>query len=122
MVSADLHVSLNFPVTTSQIWRKDFYVPAGSTIADAIALSGIANAFPDLDLGSLGKGIFGIKCSSQQFVQEGDRIELYRKLVFDPKESRRRRAEHRKAGILTKKHLRQKKSRINNYTEHRDNT
>lgn len=122
MATADLQVSLSFPVTTGHIWRKSFYVPSGSTVADAIALSGIANVFPDLDLGSLGKGIFGIKCSTRQLVEEGDRVELYRKLVFDPKESRRRRAEHRKAGILTKKHLRQKKSRINNYTEHRDNT
>ncbi|GAA4418838.1 hypothetical protein GCM10011450_04900 [Advenella faeciporci] len=122
MAIADLQVSLSFPVTTSHIWRKSFYVPAGSTVADAIALSGIAHAFPDLDLGSLGKGVYGVKCSPRQLVEEGDRVELYRKLVFDPKESRRRRAEHRKAGILTKKHLRQKKSRINNYTEHRDNT
>lgn len=121
MATADLHVSLRFPVTASHIWCKSFSVPAGSTIADAIALSGVANAFPGQDIGSLGMGVFGIKCSARQMVQEGDRIELYRKLVFDPKESRRRRAEHRKAGILTKKHLRQKKSRINNYTEHRDN-
>ncbi|MFV9473623.1 RnfH family protein [Advenella sp. RU8] len=122
MATADLHVSLSFPATASHIWHKIFCVPAGSTVADAIALSGVADAFPSLDLVSLGKGIYGIKCSSRQMVQDGDRIELYRKLVFDPKESRRRRAEHRKAGILTKKHLRQKKSRINNYTEHRDNT
>ncbi|MBK1781237.1 RnfH family protein [Advenella sp. WQ 585] len=122
MATADLHISLSFPVTASHIWCKSFCVPAGSTIADAIAISGIANAFPELDISSLGKGVFGIKCAPGQTVQEGDRIELYRKLVFDPKESRRRRAEHRKAGILTKRHLRQKKSRINNYTEHRDNT
>lgn len=67
-------------------------VPAGSTVWAAVAASGILGEFPDLDPARDGVGIYGQACRLDDFVGDGDRIELYRPLAADPKESRRRRA------------------------------
>jgi len=48
--------------------------------------------FPELVLAELQAGIFGVTCKLDQPVKEGDRIEIYRPLVHDPKEARRQRA------------------------------
>ena len=65
-------------------------LPAGSTVADAIAASGLRDELPS----SLDTGIFGKRCPPEELLGDGDRVEIYRELVFDPKESRRRRAAH----------------------------
>lgn len=65
-------------------------LPAGSTVADALAASGIAGRHPGLDLSRL--GIFGRRVAGDVAVAEGDRLEIYRPLAVDPKEARRRRA------------------------------
>ena len=63
----------------------------GSTLADALAASAVA-----VRLGSARRfGIFGQLCRPDQVLADGDRIELYRPLLVDPKEARRRRAEVR---------------------------
>lgn len=69
-------------------------VPAGTTIGEAIALSGVAVAY-DLDLSGITVGVFGERRRLDALVRDGDRIELYRPLRADPKEARRRRAEAR---------------------------
>ena len=70
-------------------------VPEGTTVAQAIALSGIAAAYPDIDLGAMRTGIFGTLASRQTLLREGDRVEIYRALATDPKEARRRRSRRR---------------------------
>ncbi|NLY64311.1 MAG: RnfH family protein [Alcaligenaceae bacterium] len=120
MATVELNISVYFPVSPNHVWRTNLSVPPGTTIAQAIDLCGMANEFPDIDIATLGMGIFGIKQPPGHVVSDGDRIELYRKLVFDPKESRRRRAEHRKAGILKKKHLKPNRKRSISYTEYKD--
>lgn len=65
-------------------------LPAGATVADALAASGVAGRHPGLDLSQL--GIFGRRVRGDGRVADGDRVEIYRPLALDPKESRRQRA------------------------------
>ncbi|WP_295475276.1 RnfH family protein [uncultured Pseudomonas sp.] len=69
-------------------------VPAGSTLMQAVLASGIAQSFPELDLQASAMGIFGkvVKDPAAHVLEAGDRIEIYRPLLADPKEVRRLRA------------------------------
>ena len=67
-------------------------VPTGTTLKDAIELSGIREEFPDLEVDPSRVGIFGNKAGFEDQLREGDRVEIYRPLIADPKESRRKRA------------------------------
>ena len=64
----------------------------GATIAQVIRASGILESFPEIDLSRQRVGIFGEIASLQDPVHDGDRVEIYRPLVADPKETRKRRA------------------------------
>ena len=80
-----------------QVWLKSLRLPKPATVAQALEASGFAQAFPDLDPWRQGIGIFGQLRAADAALADGDRIEIYRSLTFDPKESRARRAEHRRA-------------------------
>jgi putative ubiquitin-RnfH superfamily antitoxin RatB of RatAB toxin-antitoxin module len=67
-------------------------VAAGSTAAGAIAQSGLPEMFESFELNPDMVGVFGQKVSLEQVLQDGDRVELYRPLIADPKEVRRQRA------------------------------
>lgn len=67
-------------------------VPAGTTAKEAVEQSNIARKFPELDSENQPMGIFGHQIKASQVLREGDRVELYRPLLCDPKEVRRRRA------------------------------
>ncbi|WP_025857100.1 RnfH family protein [Pseudomonas sp. CHM02] len=69
-------------------------VPAGTSLRAAVQASGIAVHFPGLDLADCPLGIFGKVATDADMraVQAGDRIEIYRPLLADPKEVRRLRA------------------------------
>lgn len=69
-------------------------VPAGCSVRSALQLSGIAGEFAELDLASCAVGIFGkvVVDPEHCLVRTGDRIEIYRPLLADPKEVRRLRA------------------------------
>ena len=70
-------------------------VVSGTTLLDAVRQSGITGYFPDIDLESAKMGVFGkvIPRPAEYIVKAGDRIEIYRPLIADPKEVRKRRAE-----------------------------
>lgn len=85
-----------------QLWRKTLKCPVGFTVGEALAGSGLHEAFPDLSADSVSVGIFGVACAMDQVLSDDDRVEIYRPLHFDPKESRRRRALHK----LSKKRAR----------------
>jgi len=72
-------------------------LPPGSSVADALALSGIAARHPDIDLAAAAVGIFGARVGLRAKLSDGDRVEIYRPLQADPKELRRRRAVRRRA-------------------------
>jgi putative ubiquitin-RnfH superfamily antitoxin RatB of RatAB toxin-antitoxin module len=69
-------------------------VPEGTTVRAAVLASGIGGEFPELDLASCPVGIFGkqVMAPEARVLQAGDRIEIYRPLLADPKEIRRQRA------------------------------
>lgn len=79
------------------VWMRELSLPEGATVAEALAASGFADAFPVVQPWERGVGIFGRAAEPQARLADGDRVEIYRGLSFDPKESRRRRAEHRRA-------------------------
>ena len=66
--------------------------PAGVTVEEAIRLSGVLEQFPDIDLAVNKVGVFGKLSKLAATLQAGDRVEIYRPLIADPKESRRQRA------------------------------
>jgi putative ubiquitin-RnfH superfamily antitoxin RatB of RatAB toxin-antitoxin module len=67
-------------------------VPADSTVQQALLISGFGKEFPELDLTLCPVGVFGKAVSLERTVEQGDRIEIYRPLLADPKEIRRLRA------------------------------
>jgi hypothetical protein len=67
-------------------------VPAGATALDALRASGLLERHPEIDLARQTIGIYGKLVSAQSPLRDGDRVEVYRPLVVEPKEARRRRA------------------------------
>lgn len=67
-------------------------VPAGTTVLDAAQQSGVTGKFEGIDLENSKFGIFGKVVSPTLALQEGDRVEIYRPLIADPKEVRKARA------------------------------
>lgn len=64
-----------------------------STLKQAIEQSGILERFPEIDLNTVNKvGLFGKVVALEQPLRDGDRIEIYRPLIADPKEVRKQRA------------------------------
>ena len=72
-------------------------VPMGTTLGEAIELSGIKNEFPDIQVDPSRLGVFSVKAGLDDVLRAGDRVEIYRPLIADPKEARRARAEKEKA-------------------------
>jgi hypothetical protein len=69
-------------------------VPFGTSLREAIRVSGVAMHFPEVDLADCPLGIFGavVADADVRAVRAGDRVEIYRPLLADPKEVRRLRA------------------------------
>ncbi len=71
-------------------------VPAEATVEEIIKQSGILETFPEIDLAVNKVGVFGKLTKLGNTLRPGDRVEIYRKLIADPKEVRRKRAEEGK--------------------------
>jgi putative ubiquitin-RnfH superfamily antitoxin RatB of RatAB toxin-antitoxin module len=68
-------------------------VPADCQVEEAIKRSGMLERYPHIDLSTDKVGIFGKMCKLNASLNHKDRIEIYRPLIADPKESRRQKAE-----------------------------
>lgn len=68
-------------------------IEEGTSVEQAIQKSGILKRFPEIDLSNHKVGIWNRTCKLDDNPRDGDRIEIYRPLIADPKEVRRRRAE-----------------------------
>lgn len=66
----------------------------GATLYDAVVQSGMANRIAGLDIETAPLGVFGKveRSPKQRVLQGGERVEIYRPLIADPKESRKKRA------------------------------
>lgn len=67
-------------------------VPEGTTIKEAIVLSGIISYFSQINPDTATVGIFSRVEKLSSIVKQGDRVEIYRPLIADPKEMRKLRA------------------------------
>lgn len=68
-------------------------VNEGSTAYDAVNQSGITKIFTEIDLETVGMGVFGKAVKAKEYlVKAGDRVEIYRPLIADPKAVRKARA------------------------------
>jgi putative ubiquitin-RnfH superfamily antitoxin RatB of RatAB toxin-antitoxin module len=65
-------------------------VAAGTTVREALLASGLAEEFPEIDPACCSLGIFGQSVAGEREVCSGERVEIYRPLLIDPKEARRR--------------------------------
>lgn len=71
----------------------------GAVVEDAIRQSGVLEQFPEIDLAANKVGVFGKLAKLDAALQPGDRVEIYRALIADPKEARRKKAvEQEQAG------------------------
>lgn len=75
--------------------KVSLQVPAGVSLGEAIERSGLLKEFPQLDLLNVAIGVHGRLRRLQDTVAAGDRIEIYRPLIADPKVTRRARARRR---------------------------
>ncbi|MFZ4877746.1 RnfH family protein [Janthinobacterium sp. Mn2066] len=74
-------------------------VPVGTTVGQAVKLSGLLQEVPGIDLAVNLVGIYGKKKTLDTVLREHDRVEVYRPLLADPKEARRRRAGSKPAKV-----------------------
>ena len=91
MAEAPVRVNLVYALPDREFLRS-LELASGATIGQAIELSGVLQAFPDINLVTQPVGIYGKKKTLDTVLRERDRIEIYRPLVADPKDSRRKRA------------------------------
>lgn len=68
-------------------------LPPGMTAKQAVKFSEISRLFPEIDLSRNKLGIFGKLVGPDRVLRDGDRVEIYRPLALDPKDTRRKRAE-----------------------------
>lgn len=69
-------------------------VPKGTSVFDAACESGIEKFFPEINYEAIDMGVFGkvVKKPKEQEIRSGERVELYRPLIIDPKQARLNRA------------------------------
>lgn len=92
----EIEVTVVFALAT-QATEIAVTLTAGATVSDALERSGIAARHPGLDVSRAPVGIFGKLAERGTLLTDGDRVEIYRPLVADPKLRRQRRAARPKA-------------------------
>lgn len=92
MASELLHIEVCYALPHEQrLFTLE--VETDCDVEQAIHRSGILETYPEIDLTINKVGIFGKVCKLNAALRDKDRIEIYRKLIADPKESRRQKAE-----------------------------
>ena len=78
-----------------ETFRKSLSVPAGTTLKQAVELSGVQTKHPEIDLSINKTGVYSKLRNPDSILVGGDRVEIYRDLKIDPKEARRKRAQQK---------------------------
>ena len=86
-----IEIEVVYALPENQLVRR-LNLPAGTTAKQAVEFSGIPSLFPEINLSRNKLGIFGKLVSPDTVLHDRDRVEIYRPLAVDPKESRRKRA------------------------------
>ena len=79
-----------------ELFQEVLELCPGSRVRDALAQSGVLEAFPEIDVESVPLGIFSRRVELDTPLTEGDRVEIYRPLKLSPTDARRLRAERRR--------------------------
>ena len=86
-----INIEVVYALPNEQILLKRS-IPSGSTVAEAIQASGVLDKHPEIDVDKNKLGVFGKLTKADAVLRDKDRIEIYRPLIADPKEVRRKRA------------------------------
>jgi putative ubiquitin-RnfH superfamily antitoxin RatB of RatAB toxin-antitoxin module len=78
--------------TPTRQFLKQVELPADATVEQAIRVSGVLALFPEIDLHRDAVGVFSERRELDDVLRAGDRVEIYRPLLADPKAVRRKRA------------------------------
>ena len=95
-MSKEITIEVAYAAVRGQIVLQ-LQVESGTTVGEAVKQSGILQQFPEIDLGLNKVGIFGKLVRTDTLLRDRDRVEIYRALIADPKEARRRRAQAAKS-------------------------
>ena len=97
MAESRLRIDVVYAPASREVCEVALDLPATATVLDAVNASGLLTRFPALDVSQAGVGVWGHPAKPEQLLRDGDRVEIYRPLLADPKEVRRRRAAEGKA-------------------------
>jgi len=81
----------------------DLKLSSGATAADAVARSGLLEKFPDAASRPLACAVFGRAVPLSYELRDGDRVEILRPLIIDPKQSRREAANRSRAAAKSRR-------------------
>lgn len=88
-----LEIEVVYGLPDKQMLKK-MNVQNGCTAREAVCQSGLDEIFSELDLQTAPLGIFGKSVKDETLLRDKDRIEIYRPLLIDPKEARRKRVQN----------------------------
>jgi len=89
--AAPLHVLVAYSPRPREVDLTPVVLPAGATVGDALEASGLRERHPSLDFTREPVGVWGQRRALDTPLREGDRVEVWRPLLVDPKEARRQR-------------------------------
>ncbi|WP_281187100.1 RnfH family protein [Aquimonas voraii] len=86
-----MHVEVVYALP-ERVWRIQVELPSGSTALQAFEASGFRTRIPGIAETAPDLGIFSHPVAADRVLRDGDRVEVYRPLLIDPKDARRLRA------------------------------
>ena len=96
MAESQITVEVVFAKPEEQVLEQ-LVVASDATVETVIRQSGLLERFPEIDLSVNKVGVFGKAAKLTASLHDGDRVEIYRPLIADPKEARKKRAAEGKA-------------------------
>lgn len=84
-----IRIEVAYSPAPRQVDLRPFHLPAGATALQALAAADLASRHPGFDLATLTVAVWGRPVSPSAVLHDGDRLEVCRPLIVDPKEARR---------------------------------
>lgn len=106
MAESRLRIDVVYAPAPREVHEVALDLPAAATVLDAVHASGLLTRFPALDVSHAGVGVWGHSAKPEQLLRDGDRVEIYRPLLVDPKVARRERFQKqgaRSTGLFARK-------------------
>jgi uncharacterized protein len=100
MATAELRIEVLYAAAPHDVRETTVWLPDGATLADAVRASSVLSGLSAEQADALQPGIWGKVAALDARLRDGDRVELTRGLLVDPKEARRLR--YRRDGLRRK--------------------